>query len=393
MAPSLGRRLLRGVSTALIGTSSALCFSATFGQTAFIEQDRFIPHTSTVSANAGERVPLFVHEKLSRATADAIARGESPAEVVLFIHGGSVPSVPDYDLPFKDYSWMEYLAVEGFDTFSMDQTGYGLSQRPAMDDACNLSAANQALVMPNPLPEACEPSYTGSLTSFASDWDEIDTVVDFIRDLRGVETIHLIGWSMGGARAGGYAAAHPDKIANLILFAPFYNRNTVATATGNNSGPPMQLQTRERLMNERWRDLVVCENQIDPGIQDVIWQSIMSFDSLGSIWGPEHGVMRYPTYQLNDWTRDVVGMIDVPTLVLVGTEDSLLNADRDLFADLTLDHKVLVEMDCATHMAVWEETQYKFMHEASLDWLQDAQYRGETSGTYAVGVYGAPRDR
>ena len=81
---------------------------------AFVTVDRFVPHTSTVPANEGERVGLFLHEKLSRDLADRIAAGERPeGRVVLFVHGGSIPSVPDYDLPYKDYSWMEHLAAAG----------------------------------------------------------------------------------------------------------------------------------------------------------------------------------------------------------------------------------------------------------------------------------------
>ena len=128
--------------------------------------NRFVPHTSTVPANEGERVGLFLHEKLSRELADRIAAGERPeGRVVLFVHGGSIPSVPDYDLPYKDYSWMEHLAAAGFDTFSMDQTGYGLSPRPMMDDPCNMAADDRAIVTPNPLAGDCEPSYRHGLTT------------------------------------------------------------------------------------------------------------------------------------------------------------------------------------------------------------------------------------
>jgi len=49
-----------------------------------------------------------------------------------------------FDVPYQDYSWMEYLAQAGFDAFAMDTTGYGRSTRPAaMNDPCNLSPAQQ----------------------------------------------------------------------------------------------------------------------------------------------------------------------------------------------------------------------------------------------------------
>ena len=59
------------------------------GQERFVTIDRFVPHTSTVPANEGERVGIYLREK---ATAAAVARfesGESPAgRVVLFVHRG-----------------------------------------------------------------------------------------------------------------------------------------------------------------------------------------------------------------------------------------------------------------------------------------------------------------
>gem|GEM_PF-5788866 len=34
---------------------------------------------------------------------------------------------------------------------------------------------------------------------------------------------------------------------------------------------------------------------------------------------------------------------------------------------------------------IWEATQYKFMHQASLEWLNSTTYRGSSSGTFIVG--------
>ena len=118
----------------------------------FVTTERFVPHVSTVPANAGELVGIYLREKTSDAVAVTLAGdGGSSGKVVLFVHGGSVPSIPDYDLDYKDYSWMGYLAQAGYDTFAMDQSGYGRSPRPMMDDPCNLAADDQALVTPHPL--------------------------------------------------------------------------------------------------------------------------------------------------------------------------------------------------------------------------------------------------
>ena len=86
-----------------------------------------------------------------------------------------------FDVPQPDYSWMAFLARAGFDTFAMDTTGYGRSIRPAaMNDPCNLARIGRR----RSSSAACAPSYPHSMTTIASDWNDIGAVVDYIRALR-----------------------------------------------------------------------------------------------------------------------------------------------------------------------------------------------------------------
>src|SRR5215203_6010120 len=135
--------------------------------------DHFVPHVSTERANEGSRVSLFVRER----------RGDPLGPAVLLVHGRSAAAVPSFDLEYRDYSWMVYLADAGFDVFAVDLQGYGSSSKPTvMDEPCNTSADNQAkYLIPNPLRAPCPPSYPRSFGTFATDWDEIDTAVEFIR--------------------------------------------------------------------------------------------------------------------------------------------------------------------------------------------------------------------
>ncbi|MEE8129690.1 MAG: alpha/beta fold hydrolase [Vicinamibacterales bacterium] len=383
---------IRQTVCAVLATAAVVALPLAVGaQERFVTIERFVPHTSTVPANAGERVGIYLREKATSAAAARFASGESPAgRVVLFVHGGSVSSIPDYDLDYKDYSWMGYLAEAGFDTFAMDQSGYGRSPRPMMDDPCNMSVADQALATPHAGP--CEPSYPYGSTTVQSDWDEIDTVVNYIRELRGVERVSLLGWSAGGRRTGGYAARHPEKVDKLFLYAPGYGPNGASEAPADlpRPGVPMRLQTRETLTQGRWQENVVCENQVDPGIREVIWRTIMAFDSLGSVWGPPEGVMRVragnPSW---GWNKAYAAKITAPTMIVVGEQDNPQSRGV-LHTDLTgTPSKVLITMACATHFAVWEASQYKFMHRASLEWLSEGTYRGRSNGAYQVGVNGA----
>ena len=357
--------------------------------------DRFVPHVSTVPANEGAQVGLYLHEKIDAALQTQIAAGASPqGKVVLFIHGVSVTSAPAFDLPYKDYSWMEFLASQGFDTFSMDHQGYGYSPQPHMDNPCNLSAEDQASIDAAATAN-CRADYQRQLTSSQTDWDEIDTVVDYLRELRGVDKVSIIGWSLGGIRTGGYAANHGEKLDKLVLFAPVYRQGSAATAPSNFpvEAAPLSLQTKDILLNNRWGSNVACENQVEEGIAEVAWQAIMSDDRFGSSWNKPDGVMRVRSASYWGWDEEAAAKISNPTLILIGEQDGLLPGAVSLYGDLSgIRNKAVVRMECATHFAVWEASQYKFMQEASLEWLNEGTYRGNSIGEFKVAYGGMNLD-
>src|SRR5947209_8295286 len=152
--------------------------------------------------------------------------GPAPGGVVLFVHGAGTPAEVTFDVPYKDYSWMAYLAKAGFDVFAMDMTGYGRSTRPpAMNDPCNFGKEQQAQFVGTAMKAACEPSYNRPMTTMTSDWNDLGAVVDYVRAQRHADKIALLGWSQGGPRTAGYTARNPDKVSRLAVLAPAYNRD------------------------------------------------------------------------------------------------------------------------------------------------------------------------
>ena len=115
--------------------------------------DHYVRLTSKVPSITGQQATVYVREKVRAGNA---LRGATPADkVVVFIHGAGTPAEVAFDVPYKDYSWMEYLADAGFDTFAMDVTGIGRSTRPwPMNDPCNLAPAQQASLVPTLIVEA-----------------------------------------------------------------------------------------------------------------------------------------------------------------------------------------------------------------------------------------------
>ncbi len=377
-------RTLTGMArTMMLGLGLVAALPA-LGQQSAVTIDRYVAHVSTVPANAGETVGLFVREKLSaQLQKDLLSGRPSSASAVLFVHGSLASSIPVFDLPHKDYSWMTRLAESGFDAFAMEHSGFGWSARPAMDDPCNLSPQDQAIVMPNPLSAHCAPSYGYTLTNSQSDWDEIDTVVDYIRTLRGVERVSLVGWSRGGPRTAGYAARHPEKVDKLVLLAPAYTPEAPANAPRRlpEPGHPMRLMTREMYTRDRWHAGVACDAQVEPGVEPIVWDAIMAVDRLGATWGPADGVMRVSNSPAWGWNREFAARVRAPTLILVGEQDFIFEAAQPLYSDLTgAQARYLINMECATHYAFWERFHYKRMQDAAVEWLTTGRYQGKSEG-------------
>ncbi len=80
-----------------------------------------------------------------------------------------------------------------------------------MNDPCNLARNQQRAFVPGLIAAPCAPTYATAATTIASDWNDIGAVVDYLRTLRHVDRVNLVAWSLGGPRAGGYAAQHPDR--------------------------------------------------------------------------------------------------------------------------------------------------------------------------------------
>ncbi|MFL5479849.1 MAG: alpha/beta fold hydrolase [Gemmatimonadaceae bacterium] len=349
--------------------------------------DYAVPHTSTVAANAGESVNLFVRERVRSDVTDR------PREAVLMIHGRSVPVLAGMELRYADYDWALWLARSGgFDVFMLDFQGSGRSPRPRMDDPCNAPRAQQtSLLIPNPLEATCPAAYPFTLNTTASDLDELDTVVEYIRKLRGVDKVHLVGSSQASFRIGPYAVRHPDKVASLFFFAPIFN--TVFKQTPQPSEPtPMTLTTRADLFtsNSSTTGWSTCEGQREPGIEDVIWSAIMENDELGRTWGPSDGVMRVRQAILSGWNADVAAQLTVPTLIIRGEFDTGLGGRQDvseLYRLVKNDNKLRFTVQCAGHFMNWEKQRW-ILHQISKEWIKHGRAGGFDRGEFYVTTEG-----
>jgi pimeloyl-ACP methyl ester carboxylesterase len=121
------------------------------------------------------------------------APGTSPAGTILFVHGSSMASQPTFDLyvPGRpDSSVMEWFAARGYDTWCMDNEGYGRSdkRRPINCD----------------IPNGADDLAAGS---------------EYILKATGAKNLLVYGISSGALKAGLFAQRHPERVARLALDA------------------------------------------------------------------------------------------------------------------------------------------------------------------------------
>jgi len=346
--------------------------------------DHYVQVHSTVPAIAGQLTQIYVREVVEAGT---VLRGGPAADrVALFIHGAGTPAEVAFDVPYQDYSWMAYLAHAGFDVFSMDMTGYGRSTRPAaMNDPCNLTEKQQALFVPSLISAPCAASYAHQMTTLASDWHDIDAVVDHVRALRRVDKLNLLAWSLGGPRSAGYAAQHADKVARLVLLAPAYNRAAKADAPAQvpANGAAFNTQSRDEFI-ANWDRQVGCPEQYETGALNSVWSEMIASDPIGSTWGT--GVRRAPQVTTWGWTTAVVAKTQIPTLMVSGAQDKQVNPDnvRALYADLGASNKVFIDLACSSHNAMWEKN-HLLLFGASLEWLTKGSVQGKQEGMLRLG--------
>jgi pimeloyl-ACP methyl ester carboxylesterase len=369
-----------------VGIASLLLAGIALGDDAdrLLTFDHYVSVHSTVPSIAGQLTQIYVRERIQAGT--AVRMASTADRVVLFVHGAGTPAEVAFDVPYQDYSWMAYLAKAGFDSFSMDVTGYGRSTRPlAMNDPCNLSREQQETFVPTLISAPCSQGYPHQMTTIASDWNDIGAVVDYIRALRHVDRVSLVAWSLGGPRAGGFAAQHPEKVQKLVLLAPGYTR--ASSASGPEvlpaAGPAMNTQSHLEF-NQNWDRQLGCQDQYDTAVSESVWSEMVKSDPVGATWGP--GVRRAPQVTTWGWNAGMVARTQIPTLMISGQYDKQVAPERvrELYADIGSRQKVFVDLACSSHNAMWEKN-HALLFLASLQWLTQGSVKGKQEGMLRLG--------
>jgi pimeloyl-ACP methyl ester carboxylesterase len=121
--------------------------------------------------------------------------GEAQKPLIFLVHGSSNSARTTYDLtvPGKgEYSFMNVLAVSGYDVWTMDHDGYGRS------------------------------GSSGNSSDIASGVEDLKAAMEVVTRETGRSKMHMFGTSSGAIRAGAFAQAQPERIERLVLSAFTY---------------------------------------------------------------------------------------------------------------------------------------------------------------------------
>lgn len=290
-----------------------------------------------------------------------LAGGERGAplygKVLLLLHGDPTPGNVAFDLDYANGSMMRYLAREGWDTFAMDFEGYGFSTRPPFMD------------MPSAFPQAKAPIHSDVTVN------NVDRVVDFISNLRGVQKVHILGWSLGASReAPIYTIHNQDKVIKLVLYAPAYM--TLGIAEGSRKWADLR-DTKTRVLTNRpslegWFQFGANNETIIPGVFEAFREAILSSDPKSGELG---GSVRIPAGRNVDLLRAKpefdASKIKVPTLVIRGALDTFSTGpDSQLLTkELGSEVKQYVEIPNAAHHIQYQKANLQFF-KAVKDFLE-----------------------
>ncbi|MCQ6288165.1 alpha/beta hydrolase [Bacillus cereus] len=266
-------------------------------------------------------------------------------EIILFLEPFSVPTAAAFDVP--NYSWMDAYAKKGYDTWAMDFRGFGQSSRPKeMSEAPHLH---------KPVVHVHDAT------------KDVETVVNWIKQKRNVNKIHLVGWSYGGVVAGNYAITHPQDVNTLVLYGYMHGftlpimtepfDNPLQKGEFNPHAPSYQTVEFDTGMHH-WHMMRGEKKIVTNEATGAVKQVFLHADPLSR---ENNGSIRRPMGPLEDlysiWNNRPlydISQIISPVLVIYGEDDWF--AEKDMRSKLTgAKRKKEVVIPHATHWAVYEK--------------------------------------
>jgi len=275
-------------------------------ETPTLVENTLLKHT--VSSNGH---PMAVWEK----------KADNAKGLILFVHGRTYSSVPDFDLQVEgeDLSLMDGMVEQGYSTYAVDLRGYGDTPR----DSTEWLSPDKAAM-------------------------DILNVLNWISVENDNRKVHLFGWSMGSTSALLASQKNARDIASLTVFG-YWQDLDVKTPEGSSD---IQLQKKVNTVEHAASDFIT------PG--SISQQAIDTYVKLALERDPIKVDWRF----VNQFNNIDPSLITIPVLILQGELDPIGPTDRQakLFTRLKTADKSWVVISGGDHAAFLEAPRKHFIH-------------------------------
>ena len=261
--------------------------------------------------------------------------GTRPQKQILLIHGVTYSS-HEFDIDYQDYSLVRKLAREGYGVWLLDIAGFGRSGE----------------VKDGFMPDS----------DYAA--EDIHAAAEKIILETGQKQIDVMGWSWGTVTVSRFAAAHPEMVDKLILYAPILCGIGEYEIT-----EPFHHNTWEHAADDFQKntDGSFDETVTDPVIREWFCSSSWHYDGETSPNGGRRDICVDPSVLLID-----LAQLSMPTLVICGDQDPYLNYDLvNHCLDSLPDGSSLEIIPGGSHMLYMEKPWYHDFQNRLLGFLDD----------------------
>lgn len=244
----------------------------------------------------------------------------NPKGVILFVHGRTWSSIPDFDLQVEgeNLSLMDGLNEQGYTAYAVDLRGYGETPRDSSGWNSPQKAAN-----------------------------DVRNIIDWISDQHNGKQVHLFGWSMGSTISLITAQEVQDKLKTLTVFG-YWQDLDQEIPTDNPTTPPREvINTAEAAASDFITPGSISKKAIDQYVS-----TALKTDPIKADW-------RY-LHQYNEITPE---KITIPVLILQGELDPIGPTDKQmkLFTRLKTADKTWVVISGGDHAAFMETPRSDFI--------------------------------
>ena len=268
---------------------------------------------------------------------------------LFFVHGSSMASQPTFDLSVPgraDSSAMEYFASLGYDTWTMDNEGYGRSDknRPQNNDISNGA-------------------------------DDLAVGSEYILGKTGAKKLLVYGISSGALKAALFAQRHPGRVARIALDAFVWTGEGSPTLDERRKKLPQFINVHRRPMDRKFVHSIFERDH--PGTADeatinAFADAILSLDD------------SVPTGTYLDMCANLPVVdptkITVPTIIMRGEYDGIASFDDlvEFFKLLPNPDKQFAVMPGIAH-ASFQQKNYMIAYHILLSFFTQPEpiYRGE----------------